>query len=146
MKPFVISIFLISILFAVGGLVGSENPEIFIPENETRAEKILTLTDAIMCEEVKEYLPGHNNVVFSTSLGKAVCYTSFDPVPEKLTISHNWFRRDVLSTSIKLDLNPPRWATYSTIQLREADKGPWRVEITDPEGKIMKTLRFSITD
>ena len=31
-------------------------------------------------------------------------------------------------------------------QLREADRGTWRVEITDKEGNIFKILRFSITD
>ncbi|MBW1746394.1 MAG: DUF2914 domain-containing protein, partial [Deltaproteobacteria bacterium] len=35
---------------------------------------------------------------------------------------------------------------FSSIQFREADKGLWRVEITDPEGNIFHVLRFSITD
>jgi hypothetical protein len=53
---------------------------------------------------------------------------------------------DELSAKIKLTLNPPRWATRSSIQLRETDKGPWRVEIVDAEDKVLYTLRFSITD
>lgn len=118
-------------------------------QGETRPaenKKELILADSAMCEEIREYAPYNRAVIFSTSLGKAVCYTFFEPVPEKTVIYHHWFRRDVLSTSIKLELQPPRWATYSTIQLREADKGPWRVEITHADGKIIKTLRFSIVD
>jgi len=38
------------------------------------------------------------------------------------------------------------WSTYSQIQLRETDKGPWRVEISDQNGKVFDVLRFSITD
>jgi hypothetical protein len=45
-----------------------------------------------------------------------------------------------------LTLKPPRWSTFSSIQLREADKGPWRVEIVDEKDRLHKTLRFSITD
>jgi hypothetical protein len=30
--------------------------------------------------------------------------------------------------------------------LRETDKGPWRVEISDQNGRVFSTLRFSITD
>jgi hypothetical protein len=51
-----------------------------------------------------------------------------------------------LSTKKKLFLKPPSWSTYSSIQLREADKGPWRVEVTDDKGKLFATLRFSVTD
>jgi hypothetical protein len=51
-----------------------------------------------------------------------------------------------LSTQVRLRLHPPNWATFSTIQLREADKGPWRVEVTDQDGRIFTILRFSITD
>ena len=51
-----------------------------------------------------------------------------------------------LATTKKLFLTPPRWATLSSIQPRNSDKGPWRVEIADKNGKIYQTLRFSITD
>jgi hypothetical protein len=53
---------------------------------------------------------------------------------------------DKLSTKKKLVLKPPRWSTFSSIQLREADKGPWRVEITDDDENILRILRFSIVD
>jgi hypothetical protein len=45
-----------------------------------------------------------------------------------------------------LTINTPRWSTFTSVQLRDADKGPWRVEITDKSGNLMHTLRFSITD
>lgn len=106
----------------------------------------LTLVDAVMCEEVKEYTPKNQAVVFSITLGRVSCFNSFDPVPEESFVYHSWFFRDKLSTRIKLSLKPPRWSTFSSIQLREADQGPWRVEITDRDGHILHLLRFSITD
>lgn len=104
------------------------------------------LVNAVMCEDVVNREPLNVAAVFSISGGKVSCFTLFDPVTERTAIYHNWYYRDELSTKIKLLVNPPRWATYSTIQLREADKGPWRVEITDADGKVLQTLRFSITD
>jgi len=106
----------------------------------------LTLTTAVMCEDVLERQPIYEGVVFSIGTGRVVCYTLFDPVPEKTFITHNWYNRDNLSTKIKLPLQPPRWTTYSAIQLRESDKGPWRVEITDSDGQILQILRFSVTE
>lgn len=110
------------------------------------ASKKLKMDRAIMCEEIKDLVPQNPAVVFSIKIGKVSCFTSFDPVPEKTFIYHNWFHRDDPSTKKRLTLQPPRWATYSTIQLRETDKGPWRVEISDQQGNVLGILRFSITD
>ena len=106
----------------------------------------LTLVEAVTCEEVKERAPQNRAIVFSITNGKACCFTSFDPVPEKTYIYHNWFYRDRLTARIKLLLQPPRWSTFSRIQLREADRGPWRVEISDQKGSLLRTVRLSITD
>jgi len=99
-----------------------------------------------MCEKVESLAPVRPAVAFSASVGQVYCFTSFDPVSQPTLIYHRWFHRDELSTQTRLRLYPPRWATYSVIQLRETDKGPWRVEITDQNGRVFDTLRFSITD
>lgn len=106
----------------------------------------LTLVKAAMCESIREVIPQNPGIVFSTAIGKILCFTVFDPVPQKTVIYHNWYRSDELITKVKLTLKPPRWSTFSSIQLREADKGPWRVEIVDQKDRIHKVLRFSITD
>jgi len=106
----------------------------------------LTLIHAVMCEDIKELAPQNQALVFSIQNGKVCCFTSFDPVPKKTFIHHNWFYRDKLTAKINLFLQPPRWSTFSRIQLRESDKGPWRVEITDQKGALLRVIRFSITD
>lgn len=104
------------------------------------------LKEAVMCEDLKGSVPYNPGIVFSSTLGRIVCYTDFDPVPEKTFIYHKYYLKDKLSSKIKLTLNPPRWATFSRIQLRETDRGPWRVEITDENDNIFHVIRFSITD
>lgn len=106
----------------------------------------LKLFRALMCEEVADNIPKNPTMVFSAAKEKAVCFSMFDPVPEKTVIYHNWYHRDVPSARIQLALNPPRWSTRSSIQLRKTDIGPWRVEITDENGKVLGVLRFSVTD
>ena len=104
------------------------------------------LVRAVMCEEVRNYSPVNPAVVFSISSGRISCFTAFDPVPGKMFIHHNWFHQGKMVTRKTLSLKPPKWSTFSSIQLREMDKGPWFIEISDSQGKIFKTLRFSITD
>lgn len=114
------------------------------PVEETQERAVLT--QAFMCEKVENNSPINQAAVFSVSRGQVCCFTSFDPVPQPTLIYHKWYRRDELSTQIRLRLYPPLWSTYSQIQLRETDKGPWRVEITDQNGKLFDVIRFSITD
>ena len=130
-----------AILFYISGVQAEEKEGV-------QGEKPvpLTLTEAVVCEGIESYAPRTPAVVFSINIGKVSCYSNFDPVPEKTYIHHRWYFKDRLSTKKKLYLKPPRWATYTSIQLREADRGTWRVEITDKEGNVFKVLRFSITD
>jgi hypothetical protein len=106
----------------------------------------VTLVQALVCEEVRDSIPLNPAITFSIASGKVYCFTLFDPVREDSVIFHHWYFRDRPSARIRLTLRQPRWSTFSSIQLREADKGPWRVEITDSTGRVLKVLRFSITD
>lgn len=106
----------------------------------------LALVQAVICEDMQDQTPKNATTVFSIERRKAICFTTFDPVPTKTEIYHNWFHRDRSSARIKLTLKPPRWSTYSSIQFRAEDIGPWRVEITDSNGQILDIVRFSITE
>ena len=114
-------------------------------ESRTSAGQIV-LVQAVMCEDLQELIPQNPTTVFSIKRRKAICFTSFDPVPKKTIIYHQWFHRDQSKAKIKLTLKPPRWSTYSSIQFRAEDIGPWRVEITDSQGRILGVIRFSITE
>ena len=108
--------------------------------------KTLMMGQALICEEIFANACRNRTVVFSVAKEKVVCYSSFESVPEKTFIYHNWFYKDIPSSRIRLVLRPPSWSTYSSIQIRKTDIGPWRVEITDATGQVLRVLRFSITD
>jgi hypothetical protein len=108
--------------------------------------KKLALGATAACEAMQNGIPENKAVAFSSAIKKVYCYTNFTSVPEKMFTFHNWYLRDNLKASIKLVLRPSRWSTYSAMELRSSDKGPWRVEVTDEEGNILSTLRFSIID
>ena len=111
----------------------------------TAADTELTLVRAMMCQEIKEYQPVNPAVVFSVSIGEVYCFSAFSPVPVQTVIDYKWYRRDDLVTTRRVVLYSPKWSTYSSIHLRVADIGPWRVEIIGPEEQVLKVLRFSVT-
>lgn len=106
----------------------------------------MRLTQAVMCESIENFQPKNPAVTFSISQGVVFCYSNFDPVFEKTYIFHKWFNKDKLIFTMRLTLSPPKWSTFSKIQIRDADKGPWRVEIRDTDDALLKTLRFSMAD
>lgn len=114
-------------------------------ENTTPAETP-TLVKAVMCDSIQKLAPANPAVVFSIDLGRISCFTEFDQVTHQTVIRHKWYRKDTLISVKQLTLNPPRWSSFSSMQLRDADKGPWRIDVTDENDKVITTLRFSITD
>ncbi len=106
----------------------------------------LTLVEAVVCEGMKDLAPFNEAIVFSVGVNDVICFTAFDPVPEKTVIYHHWFNRDQSEKKMKLTLKPPKWSSFSKISIRNVDVGPWRVEIVDAAGKVLRILRFSVTE
>jgi hypothetical protein len=106
----------------------------------------LHLAEAVMCEGIVNFKPLHRSAVFAVAAGSITCFTAFDVVPDTVEVYHDWIKRDTVVYRKKLVLKPPNWSSISSIKLREDDKGPWRVEIRDPEGRLMALLRFSVTE
>lgn len=106
----------------------------------------MVLVQAVICESIENFQPINPAVVFSISHGQVFCFSNFDPVREKTHVFHKWYKRDKLIFTMRLTLSPPKWSSFSTIQIREADKGPWRVEIRDVDDALLQILRFSMVD
>jgi hypothetical protein len=106
----------------------------------------LTLVQAVMCEGLRGIVPVNAAKVFSIRREKVHWFFDFAPVPEKTSIRVSLYLRDVRRLNRRYTLYPPKWSVEDSIQLRDEDKGPWRVEVRDAEGNILETLRFSITD
>ena len=129
-----------------GPLPASNEVPILTPAPSEPAEGQLRLSQAVICETLENFKPFNTGVVFSVQTGSVMCYTAFDRVPSQTDIFHDWIRQDKLIFRKKLVLKTPSWSSVSSIQLREADKGAWRVEVRDGEGNLLRVLRFSITD
>lgn len=129
------------ILLAVAGLFC--RPETVAAENSKSG---LKLDEAVICEAIAGFRPVNPGVAFSVSAGRVICYSRFSGIEGDTSVMHKWYRRDEIVTTKILMLKSPRWATYSSIQLRESDRGPWRVEIVDADHRVIKVLWFSVTE
>jgi hypothetical protein len=141
MKPILIIIILLMLL-APGSSVFSQPPLKTFP--------ILgagnAVSRSIMCENIIDSRPVNETIVFSIANNRAICFTYLNQVTQKTVLFQNWYKADKLNSRFPLEIEPMQGSTFSKIQLRESDKGPWRVEITDTAGNLLKVLRFSIAD
>jgi len=142
---FIIAVVLAVMLFPAGLPAEEDTPPSAIEAASPPLDQ-LHLSEAVICETLEAFKPLNSSVIFPVSVGSIMCFTGFDHVPELTSIFHDWIRRDRLVFRKKLVLKTPRWSSVSSIQLREADKGPWRVEVRDADGNLIRILRFSITD
>jgi Protein of unknown function (DUF2914) len=138
--------FCMALLLSIG-VVNNSSAQVAVENlNADVTPNELHLAHGVMCEAIESYKPVNPSAVFSVSRGKLMCFTEFDIVPHQTDIFHNWIKHGELVFRKRLVLKPPRWSSVSSIQLREADKGPWRMEIRGADGQLLKLLRFSITD
>ena len=133
-------------LFLLGALVSVSGHQVAIGQTSEPEATELLIGAASVSEAVQNGIPFNEAVVFAAARQKLYCYTDFIAVPEKTFIYHNWYFRDKRRASIKLQLNQPRWATFSYVAFKKEDIGPWRIEVTDAQGTLLQTLRFSIVD
>jgi hypothetical protein len=147
-RKILISLEVIALVCSFHGVVGAQSQNEVIAQLTSPKQKSqkVVLHRAVMCESVQDLKPVNEGIAFPVSVRQVSCFTSFKPILEETAVYHRWFYRDELSTQIQLKLYPPEWNTYSSMQLRDTDKGPWRVEIADRNGFVFQILRFSITD
>ncbi|MCP4718586.1 MAG: DUF2914 domain-containing protein [Desulfobacteraceae bacterium] len=119
---------------------------LFFTTNVNSEPSSANMVQAVMCESIENFQPLNPGVVFSISLGEVYCFSNFDPVVKTTYIFHKWYKKDKLIFTMRLTLSPPKWSSFSRIQLRDADKGPWRVEILDAHDTLLTILRFSMVD
>jgi hypothetical protein len=120
--------------------------DLFPKNGEFSEAPVLMLGKATVSEEVRNRVPINETIAISANLKNMYCFTDFLSVSDRTIIYHNWYRNDQRYASVKLSVRPPRWATYSSVALAQNLKGPWRIEITDSGGNILRILRFSVID
>ncbi|MBW2173511.1 MAG: DUF2914 domain-containing protein, partial [Deltaproteobacteria bacterium] len=79
-RPTIFLLTLLCISSFLSSYAFSQEPKDSSPAS---APKKAILVQAAMCEDIKEFTPQNQAIVFSITIGKISCFTSFDPVPEE---------------------------------------------------------------
>ena len=104
----------------------------------------LEVSQAAVATGVENRTPMGVSESFSPDVGMVFAFTRISGVKEDSHIKHLWFYGEKLMAEIKLPVKPPSWRTYSSKRILPGWTGPWRVEVTDQNGKVLSTLRFTV--
>jgi hypothetical protein len=82
---------------------------------------------------------------FKAGVGKVYCLTRIKGAEGK-ELSHVWYQGDKKVSEVKLAIKSALMRTWSYKSIGEDGKGDWRVDVVGPDGAVLKSLPFKITE
>ena len=106
---------------------------------------IAQVAQMAICRSVENREPVGASENFEVSVGKLYCFTSIVGAQTPIEITHAWYFGDTERAQVSLPVRSPSWRTYSSKNIMPQEVGQWRVDVIGPEGKVLKTQTFTIT-
>lgn len=111
----------------------------------TASADTMEVENSAICESVVDREAVNEGTSYSTSVGKLYCISKISNIQSHTEVVHAWYFGDTERARVTLNVNPPAWRTYSSKIIQDHEIGAWRVEILDPSGNLLETLRFEVT-
>ena len=105
----------------------------------------LKVAVAAISTDVVDREPVGAGNVFEASLGKVYCFTTIIGAHSPTKITHVWYFGDIERARVNLSIKARSWRTYSSKVIQRHEIGDWHVDVLGPEGELLKTLQFKIT-
>ncbi len=114
------------------------NKELVAP---TAADK-LSVATAALATRIENRQPVGVADRFAEGTRVYLFNTIINPDGNKVLVHHRWYRGEERAASVKLSVKAARWRTWSVIPVY--GKGPWRVDVVAPSGRVFHTERFTV--
>ena len=136
---------LVLVVIAVWGIIlpvyGQEKAK---PEGATKETAPFTIKRLVVGTGAESGEPVGVAETFPASTEKVYCFLEAIDISKDMEVSFIWFNGDKEMSKFSVPLKMgPRWRTYAYKNLREL-KGDWKVEIRDPDGKVVKDVKFKV--
>ncbi len=104
----------------------------------------IEVKEAYIAKGVVDLRPIEPSDRFSSDIGRVYCFSRITGAKGVTKVRHLWFYRERFMAEVELPVKSPDWRTYSSKRILPSWKGPWRVDITDSDGLLLKSLHFEI--
>lgn len=113
-------------------------------QEKSKESAEFTITRLVVGTAVEKAEPMGVAETFPASTEKVYCFLEATNIAKDTEISFVWSYGDkeMLKTTLPLKAGA-KWRTYANKNLR-GSKGDWKVEIGDPDGKVLKDVKFKV--
>lgn len=109
----------------------------------TATGSAIEVTEAVICRDVQDREPVGASDSFPADVGKVWCWSKIRD-GEGTVIRHTYYHRDTEMAVVELPIRSALFRTYSSKKVVPGWTGPWRVDITDEQGNLLRSLTFTI--
>jgi transcriptional regulator with XRE-family HTH domain len=105
----------------------------------------LEVIKATVGSDVKDRMPAGVSNYFSWSTNRVYVWSLIQCKNPPSSIRHIYYFQGEKLSDVHLNVQSPRWRTWSYIPLSNKRYiGPWRIDITSAEGKVLRSLNFEV--
>lgn len=108
------------------------------------APAAVKVLEAVVTTGLSDHTPVDSVQTYSAGVKRLYCYTHVVGASEEAFITHVWYRGKTEMARMQLPVRAPDWRTWSTKAFLPQWTGKWRVEILNPEGKLLSSVSFTL--
>lgn len=116
------------------------------PTEKATSAAALNVIEATVCRSVENRTPVGSGTSFPADVGSVSFFTKVG-IPGgsgDATIKHVWHFDGKTMATVELPVRGAGWRTYSSKTVKPSQKGQWKVELTTEDGRVLKTIAFTI--
>ena len=114
--------------------------------NDATAAGELVVKDSAIALDIVDHAPVDVGESFDIYTEQLYCFTKIAGGGEGDFVEHVWRWGDKVMARVKLNVGGPMWRTHSSKRIIRVWTGAWTVDIVGPEGDVLDTLSFTITE
>jgi len=128
----------------------AETKEMAEPEKaaslqETAPKPMVSVSEMAICKDIVNREPEGAGESFQSSVGTLYCFTRIVGAKDPVEVSHVWYYGDTERATVNLSVRSSSWRTYSSKIIQSGEVGDWHVNVVGPDGEVLKSQSFSIT-
>jgi hypothetical protein len=127
-----------------GGIVILISLCLLIPAVGAQESSKLEVVEAAISKNVVALEAVDIGTRFPSSTPRLYCFTKVVGASQPTEIVHVWSYSGVERARVSLAVKADSWRTYSSKAIQPHEIGPWRVDVLDATGNLLKTLNFEI--
>ena len=106
----------------------------------------LEVVDSAICAGIEDRACVDPSEEFSAGVDKLYCFTRINGAQGDVEITHVWYFGDIERARVSLAVRSSSYRTYSSKRIQIYELGPWHVDVLGPDGKVLKTISFTMVE